>query len=104
MSLYVEYWCTNSTLHEIDSVRKTNDFLEISLTDLNHKTEVYKFYHKPPIVGHDLDEKGNKLPFDPECMYMKFRQDTEFARIPVYTWGKLFQSSFYFLPKLAVKK
>lgn len=104
MSLYVEYWCTNSFLPEIDSVRKTKDFLQLSVTDINNKTEVYKFYHKPPIKGHDEDEKGNKLPYDPENMYMKFWNDAEFARIPVYTWGKLFQSSHYFLPKSPVKK
>jgi hypothetical protein len=104
MNLYVEYWYTNSTLPVIDSVRKTKDFLQISLTDINNKTEVYKFYHKPPDKGHDEDEKGNKLPYDPENMYMKFWNDAEFAAIPGYTWGKLFQSSHYFLPKHTVKK
>ena len=104
MSLYVEYWCTNSFLPEIDSVRKTKDFLQISLTDINNKTNVYKFYHKPPIKGHTEDEKGNKIPYDPENMYMKFWNDVEFARIPVFSWGKLFQSSRYFLPKPTVKK
>jgi len=104
MSLYVDYWCTNSTLPEIDSVRKTKGFLQISITDINNKTDVYKFYHKPPIKDKDKDEKGNKLPYDPEAMYMKFWNDAEFARIPVYTWGKLFQSSHYFLPNRTVKK
>ena len=104
MSLYVEYWCTNSFLPEIDSVRKTKDFLQISLTDINNKTNIYKFYHKPPIKGHSEDEKGNKIPYDPENMYMKFWNDVEFARIPVFSWGKLFQSSHYFLPKPTVKK
>jgi len=104
MSLYVEYWYTNSFFPEIDSVRKTKDFMQIAVTDVNNKTEVYKFYHKPPEEGHQDDEKGNRLPFDPENMYMKFSNDAEFAAIPVYSWGKLFQSSHYFLPKHTVKK
>ena len=104
MNLYVEYWCTNSFLPEIDSVRKTNHFLQISITDINNQTDTYKFYHKPPMEGHLLDEKGNKLPFDPENMYMKFKGDAEFARVSAYAWGKLFQSPRYFLPKTTVKK
>jgi hypothetical protein len=104
MNLYVEYWCTNSFLPEIDSVRKTNDFLHITITDINNKTETYKFYHKPPMEGHLIDEKGNKLPYDLDNMYMKFKGDAEFARISAYSWGKLFQSPHYFLPKTGVKK
>ena len=104
MNLYVEYWCTNSDLPEIDSVRKTNYFVQISITDINNQKDTYKFYHKPAMEGHKEDEKGNKLPYDPENMYMKFRNDAEFARISAYGWGKLFQSSTYFLPKRTVKK
>ena len=104
MNLSVEYWYTNSSLPVIDSVKKSKDFMQISLTDTDNKTNVYKFYHKLPEDGHELDEKGNKLPFDPENMYLKFWNDAEFAAIPVYTWGKLFQSSHYFLPKRTVKK
>ena len=104
MNLYVEYWCTNSFLPEIDSVRKTNEFLQITVTDINNQKDTYKFYHKPPMEGHLLDEKGNKLPYDPENIYMKFKNDAEFARVSAYAWGKLFQSSHYFMPKTAVKK
>jgi len=104
MNLSVEYWYTKSSLPVIDSVKKSKDFMQISLTDTDNKTNVYKFYHKLPEDGHELDEKGNKLPFDPENMYLKFWNDAEFAAIPVYTWGKLFQSSHYFLPKRTVKK
>ncbi|HXU26280.1 MAG TPA: hypothetical protein VN698_03545 [Bacteroidia bacterium] len=104
MNLYVEYWCTDSHLPELDSVRKTKDFLQISITDINNQKDTYKFYHKPPVEGHMEDEKGNKLPYDPEGMYMKFRGDAEFARISAYMWGKLFQTSRYFAPKRAVKK
>ncbi|MGZ3865081.1 MAG: hypothetical protein ACXVC6_10395 [Bacteroidia bacterium] len=102
MSLYVEAWATDSKEHEIDSVRKTDHFLQISVTDVNNKTENYKFYHKPTTPGNEIIE-GYKVPYDPENMYMKFRDDKEFARVLVYTWGKLFQSSSYFLPK-SVKK
>ena len=104
MSLYVEYWCTNSFLPEIDSVRKTKDYLQLAITDVNNKKEVFKFYHKPPIAGHTEDENGKRLPFDPENMYMKFKEDTEFARVSVFLWGKIFQSPRYFLPKHPVKK
>lgn len=104
MNLYIEAWCTNSFLPEIDSVRKTNDFIQLSITDINNKKDTYKFYHKPPMEGHTQDENGNKLPYDPENMYMKFKGDAEFARVSAYSWGKLFQSSHYFLPKPAVKK
>jgi hypothetical protein len=104
MNLYVEYWCTTSFLPEIDSVRRSKHFLEISLTDNTDKTQVYKFYHKPPVKGHTEDEKGNKIPYDYNDIYMKFWSDTEFARVAAYSWGKLFQPSSYFLPKPAVKK
>lgn len=102
MSLYVEAWATNSKEHEIDSVRKTNHFLEISVTDVNNKRELFKFYHKPVLPGNDIIE-GHKMPYDPENMYVKFRDDKEFARVLVYSWGKLFQSLSYFLPR-SVKK
>ena len=98
MNLYVEAWATNSKEHEIDSVKKTNYFLEITLTDITNKKDVYKFYHKPTLPGNDIIQ-GHKMPYDPEGMYMKFRGDVEFASVSVYTWGKLFQSSGYFLPK-----
>ena len=104
MDLYVDYWCTNSFLPEIDSVKKTKDFLQISITDNTNKTEVYKFYHKPPVIGHTEDEKGNRMPYDPNDMYMRFWKDAEFARVSAYSWGKLFQPASYFLPKHAVKK
>ena len=104
MDLYVNVWYTNSFFPDIDSVKKTTDFLQISLTDIANKTEVYKFYHKPPEEGHIADEKGNKLPFDPLAIYMKFWNDREFAEVSAYSWGKLFQSSKYFLPKPGVKK
>lgn len=98
MSLYVDAWATNSKEHEIDSVKRTNHFLELKITDNNNKAQVFKFYHKPTLPGQEVMD-GNKMPYDPENMYMKFRDDKEFARVPVYTWGKLFQSSAYFLPK-----
>ncbi|HTA61717.1 MAG TPA: hypothetical protein VK835_04650 [Bacteroidia bacterium] len=104
MNLYVEYWCTNSFLPEIDSVRKTSDFVQISITDINNQKDTYKFYHKPVMKDKSEDEKGNKLPYDPENMYMKFRGDAEFARVSAYGWGKLFQTSRYFAPKRSVKK
>jgi hypothetical protein len=102
MALYVEAWATNSVDKEIDSVRKTNYFLEISVTDNKDKTERFKFYHKPPLPKSEIIE-GVKVPYDPENMYMKLRDDKEFARVLVYSWGKLFQSSAYFAPK-SVKK
>jgi len=95
MSLYVEAWASNSTDREIDSVRKTNHFLEISITDNQDKTEKFKFYHKPPLPKNDMVD-GVKVPYDPENMYVKFGGDKEFARVLVYTWGKLFQSVAYF--------
>jgi len=98
MSLYVDAWATNSKEHEIDSVKKTNHFLEIAITDINNQSQVFKFYHKPTLPGNDIIE-GHKMLYDPESMYMKFGGDVEFATVPVYTWGKLFQSSGYFLPK-----
>jgi hypothetical protein len=104
MDLYVDKWCTNSFLPEMDSIKRTTDFLQISLTDINNKTEVYKFYHSPAQKGHIEDEKGNKLPYDPLSVYMKLWNDSEFASVAAYSWGKLFQSSRYFLPKSAVKK
>jgi len=95
MSLYVEAWASNSTDREIDSVRKTNHFLEISITNNQDKTEKFKFYHKPPLPKNDMID-GVKIPYDPENMYVKFGGDKEFARVLVYTWGKLFQSVAYF--------
>lgn len=102
MSLYVEAWATQSKDKEIDSVKKTNHFLELSITDMQSRTEKYKFYHKPPLPKSEYVD-GVKVPYDPENMYMKFQNDKEFARVLVYTWGKLFQSSAYFRPK-RVKK
>lgn len=97
LNLQVDYWCTNSFLPEIDSVRKTKNFVSISVTDINDNKETFKFYHKPPDPEKNKDEKGNLYPFDPESMYMKFKGDSEFARVAVYSWGKLFQSSNYFM-------
>jgi len=105
MNLYVEEWLSNTAgLPIADSVRKTNYFLQITLTDKNNKTEAYKFYHKPPVSGDDVDGKGNKIPYDPENMYMKFRNDQEFGIVSASSWGKLFQSAHYFLPKAPLKK
>lgn len=104
MNLYVEYWCTNSFLPEIDSVRKTTPFIQIAVTDINDKKDTFKFYHKPVVEGHEFDDQGHKLPYDPEGVYLKFRGDAEFARVSAYMWGKLFQTSHYFLPKHPVKK
>ncbi len=98
MSLYVDAWATNSTDKEIDSVKKTNHFLEISITDIKNKTQLFKFYHKPPQSGKEVID-GQKMIYDPDLIYMKLRDDKEFAVSPVYTWGKLFQSSAYFFPK-----
>lgn len=102
MALYVETWATNSTAHEIDSVRKTNHFLEIDVTDVQNKTERFKFYHKPPLPKNEYVE-GVKVPYDPENIYLKLRDDKEFARVLVFSWGKLFQPASYFYPK-GVKK
>ncbi len=102
MSLYVDAWATHSKEKEIDSVKKTNHFLELSITDVQNRTEKYKFYHKPPLPKNNYVD-GVKVPYDPENMYMKFQNDKEFARVLVYSWGKLFQSSAYFRPK-RVKK
>ena len=105
MNLNVEEWLTNTAgLPQADSVRKTKDFLQIAITDKNNKTEVYKFYHKPPEEGRDLDATGKKIAYDPESMYMKFRNDQEFAMVNATSWGKLFQSSYYFLPKRTINK
>ena len=102
MSLYVEAWATNSTEREVDSVKKTNPFLQLAVTNTKNQTELFKFFHKPPMPGKEYIE-GHNMPYDPENMYVRFRDDKEFARVAVYTWGKLFQSSAYFLPK-RVKK
>jgi len=102
MALYVETWATNSTDKEIDSVRKTNHFLELSITNNENVTEKFKFFHKKPLPRNEVID-GADVPYDPENMYMKLKDDKEFARVLVYTWGKLFQSSAYFLPK-GVKK
>lgn len=98
MSLYIDSWVTSSTDKEIDSVRKTNHFLEISVTDIRNLTQKFKFYHKPPQPGKEIIE-DQKMIYDPELIYMRLKDDKEFAIGPVYTWGKLFQSSYYFLPK-----
>ena len=103
MNLYVENWVTSSFEREVDSVKKTKDFLQITLTDISNKTNVYKFYHAPSSPDQK-DGKGNRMPYDPLTMYMKFWNDAEFAKVPAFTWGKLFQSSTYFLPKRNVKK
>jgi hypothetical protein len=98
MALYVEAWATNSQDKEIDSVRKTDHFLDISVRDKQDRVEKFKFYHKKPLPKNEIIE-GVKMAYDPENMYMKFREDKEFARVLVYTWGKLFQSADYFRPK-----
>lgn len=102
MALYVEAWATDSKDREIDSVKKTNHFLELSVTDVQNRTENFKFYHKPPLPKNEVIE-GIKVPYDPENMYMRLHDDKDFARVLVYTWGKLFQSAAYFDPR-AVKK
>jgi len=105
MSLYLVDWLTNTAGMPIaDSVRKTKNFLQISVTDKNNKTEVYKFYHKLPEEGKDVDATGKKMAYDSENMYMKFKNDQEFSMISASSWGKLFQSSYYFLPKHPVNK
>jgi hypothetical protein len=102
MALYVETWATDSKDREIDSVKRTNHFMELTVTDAQNRVENFKFYHKPPLPKNEVIE-GVKMPYDPENMYMRLRGDREFARVLVYTWGKLFQSSAYFRPK-SVKK
>ncbi len=105
MNLYVEDWMTNTAgAPRADSARKTNPFLQISITDITNKTAVYKFYHKRPEEGLEADEKGNKFQYDPNSMYMKFKNDNEFATVNAFSWGKLFQSTSYFFPKNPVKK
>lgn len=105
MNLNVEDWMTNTAgMPHADSARKTNPFLQISLTDNQSKTDVYKFYHKRPEEGEDKDEQGHKMEYDPQSMYMKFRNDNEFATVSSFSWGKLFQSAGYFSPKYPVKK
>ncbi len=98
MNLYVDSWPAETPHREIDSVKKTNHFLEIAITDINNKMQLFKFYHKPPQDGKAVVD-GQKMIYDGELMYMKLRNDKEFAIVPVYTWGKLFQSSAYFFPK-----
>jgi hypothetical protein len=47
MDLYVQGWLTNQmNLPQIDSIRKSKDFLQLAVTDNNNKTEVFKFYQK----------------------------------------------------------
>ncbi|MBS1647067.1 MAG: hypothetical protein JST67_06980 [Bacteroidetes bacterium] len=105
MNLSVEGWFSRTEgLPQTDSVRKSNYFLQLSITDINNKIDSYKFYHKPTEENHTEDEKGNKLPYDPNQMLMKFKNDQEFAAVSVTSWGKLFQSSYYFVPKAGVKK
>lgn len=102
MALYVETWATNSRDREIDSVRKAQHFLELDITDVANHTEHFKFYHKKPLPKNEYFD-GVKVPYDPENMYVKLHDDKDFARVLVYTWGKLFQPSSYFYPK-GVKK
>jgi hypothetical protein len=102
MALYVEAWATGSTDHEIDSVRRSNHFLEIDITDVANHTERFKFYHKKPLPKSAIID-GVQVPYDPENMYMKLHDDKEFARVLVYSWGKLFQPASYFYPR-GVKK
>jgi hypothetical protein len=102
MALYVEAWASNSKDPEIDSVRRTNHFLEIDITDVQNRREHFKFYHKKPLPKNDVLD-GVKVPYDPENMYVKFGNDKEFARVLVYSWGKLFQPASYFYPR-GVKK
>jgi hypothetical protein len=103
MSLYVDAWATNSTEHEIDSVKKSPYFLEINITDVNNQRQNFKFYHKPPVEGQEVLD-GVRMVFDPDNVYMKFRDDKEFARVSSFSWGKLFQPVTYFYPKHPVKK
>lgn len=102
MALYVEAWATDSKDKEIDSVKRTNHFLQLSLTDAQNRRHDFKFYHKPPLPGNEVIE-GVKMPYDPESVYMRLHDDKEFARVAVYSWGKLFQPAAYFYPK-SVKK
>lgn len=102
MALYVDEWATESVSKEIDSVRKSNHFLELTVTDVANKKHAFQFFHKPTTPGNEVIE-GVKVPYDPEGVYVRLNDGKDFALVPVYTWGKLFQSSAYFRYK-GVKK
>lgn len=97
MALYVDAWATGSSDREIDSVRKTNHFLQIAVTDKNDKMEIFKFYHKPPLPKNKFIN-GVEVPYDPENVYVGLHEGKDFARVAAYSWGKLFQSVKYFRP------
>lgn len=98
-----EVLLTGKTKTLQDSLSRVKPFYSIEITGTNFKTEVYRFYRKA-YTGETQPEKGNKFEFDPDRLYMSFRNGKEWALAQYYQVGKLLTNINYFKAEGTVKK
>ncbi len=102
LDLSAEVYLSRETEPAIDSVRRTNYFAQLSVTDKTGKLTQLRFYHKQPETGKE-ELYGEKVPFDPDHIYISYNSNNDFALGQYYTFGKVMQSARYFAPP-SVKK
>ncbi len=102
MDLTAEVYLNSNTEAVVDSLRRTNHYAQLTVTDKNGKESQLRFFHKQPEKGKE-EVYGVKVQFDPDHVYISYNNLNEFAMGQYFTFGKIFQSLRYFSPK-TVKK
>ncbi len=102
MDLSAEAYISNQYDPQIDSIRRTPYFAALSITDKQGGQHQLRFYHKAP-DKEKANKANNSVPYDPDYIYVAYNTSNDFALGQYYTFGKIFQSSQYFMPK-GVKK
>ncbi|HWY35641.1 MAG TPA: hypothetical protein VNX68_13425, partial [Nitrosopumilaceae archaeon] len=61
------------------------------------------FYHKKTEPGQAEKYEKDFLPYDPDHAFVSYQSDKVVAYVQYFVFGKVFQTSSYFIPK-SVKK
>jgi hypothetical protein len=100
--LDITNYLTDKSKRTTDSLRRTAPFAILSIKLKSGKADQYKFYHKKPEAEQERVYQG-KFKYDPDNVYVSFNSDADMAMVQYFGFGKLFQTSAYFMPR-TVKK
>ena len=97
LNLEASIFLTGKVNREADSVKKTPYFATLTVEDIQNRKQVVKFFKKPPEKGKE-ELYGMVMKDDPDNAYVLFNNDQDFAIVQFFVFGKVMQTTRYFLP------
>jgi len=89
-----EFLFTGQNKRLEDSLAKQKPFCKITILGNGFSNSEYNFYHKNP--PEKVPEMGVSYSFDPDRLYLRFSNNTEWALVQYFVFGKLLITPLYF--------